>query len=548
MTGLTDIAELALPGIDPDLSKLEARFPKRELPLGAQVTRFAPSPTGFLHTGSLFTAMIAYRLAKQSGGVYIFRVEDTDTKRTIAGSDKELLDQLINFGIVPDEGWFPEGDKGIYGPYRQSLRADIYKAAVKSLLLRGKAYVDFATPEDLAKIKEAQEASRVLPGYYGIYARDRNLPLDEVAERMKAGEPWVIRYRSEGDHNQKTSFVDLIRGKIELQDNDMDIVILKRDGLPTYHFAHVVDDHLMGTTVVSRGEEWIPSTPVHLQLFKDMGWESPRYAHLPVIMKLDHGNKRKLSKRKDPEASVGYFQEQGYSPKAVMVYLMSIANSNFEEWTMESGDYDTSHFDFSFEKMSLDGALFDIDKLNYFSREVLAREKGMPLVEEIKAWAKAYSPTLLEKIERDPEYFSRCIDIEKERQNPRKDYAKYSDIENSIRFFYDDEFEKMKAAGLPFDEKYDKAFVKGFLKECEGMDYEGDETAWFSSIKEIAGKNGFALANKEYKANPDAYKGNMADAAGILRVAITGSRNSPNLHEVISILGKERTIARLNLD
>ena len=549
MPSLLDIAELVLPGVDPSLEHLEALYPKRTLEAGAEVTRFAPSPTGFLHTGSLFTALIGYVLAKQSKGVFIFRVEDTDTKRTIKGSDVELLEQLIKFGIVPDEGWFPEGDKGNYGPYRQSLRADIYKRAVKHLLIEGKAYVDFATPEDLLKIKEAQEASKVLPGYYGVYARDRNLPLDEVERRVKNGESYVIRYKSMGDHNLKTSFDDLIRGHIELQDNDMDIVILKMDGLPTYHFAHVVDDHLMGTTIVNRGEEWIPSTPVHLQLFRDMGWEAPRYAHLPVIMKLDHGNKRKLSKRKDPEASVGYFQEMGYPPEAVKVYLMSVANSNFEEWSIENKSLVLSKFTFSFSKMSLDGALFDIDKLNYFSREVLSQMKGLPLVEEIKDWAKTYSPSLLEKIERDPAYFSKAIDIEKERPNPRKDYAKYSDIEASVAFFYDDEFAKMKAKGLPFDGKYDRAFIKDFLLDLsKNMDYGPDEGAWWNSVKEVAGKHGFCLVNKEYKANPAAYKGNAADAAGILRVALTGSKNSPNLHEVIGILGHDRLVARLTLD
>lgn len=538
------IADLVLPEVTTSLEQLLAKYPKRQLKEGAVVSRFAPSPTGFLHTGSLFTAMIAHVLAKSTDGVYIFRLEDTDTKRTIEGSDRELVSQLLSFGIVPDEGYYPEGDKGEYGPYRQSLRENIYKIGVKHLLERGRAYVDFATPEDLAAIKKVQEENKVLPGYYGVYARDRNLPLEEVEARVKSGEPYVIRYKSLGDPNQKTSFDDLIRGHIELQDNGMDIVILKRDGLPTYHFAHVMDDHLMGTTVVSRGEEWIPSTPIHLQLFKDFGWQPPRYAHLPVIMKLDHGNKRKLSKRKDPEASVGYFMEQGYPEHAVLVYLMSIANSNFEEWSFENG-YDLDKFPFSFSKMSLDGALFDLDKLNYFSKEVLAKEKGMPLVEKVKAWASSYSPTLLEKINRDPIYFSKVLDIEKERQNPRKDYAKYSDIEASIRFFYDDEFLKIKEGGLPYDEKFDRDFIKSFLKKVsDGMSYE-DEATWWNSVKEIAAKEGFAIANKEYKANPDSFKGNMADAASLLRVAITGSRNSPNLFEVISILDKDRTTIRL---
>jgi len=546
MATCLDLAERLFPEVTETIEDLEKRYPERKLPAGAEVTRFAPSPTGFLHTGSLFTAYLAYRLAKQSGGVYYFRLEDTDTKRTIAGAADELIEQLAKFGIVADEGYFPDGDKGSYGPYQQSKRADIYKVAVKKLVTEGKAYPDFCTAEDLAKIRAFQEANKILPGYYGPYAKDRRLTPDEALAKIEAGEPWVIRFRSQGDHDKKTSFVDSIRGKIELQDNDVDVVIYKSDGLPTYHFAHVVDDHFMRTTTVSRGEEWIPSVPVHLQLFAAMGWEHPKYAHLPVIMKLDHGNKRKLSKRKDPEAAVSFFLKQGYPPEGVLVYLMSIVNSNFEEWTIEQKSLAVEDFRFSFQKMSLDGALFDEDKLNYFSKEVLAKEKSPVLLPKVLSWATEYAPDLADKINSDPVYFGKILDIEKDRPNPRKDYAKYSDIAPACAFFFDDEFAEIRAKGLPFNEKHDKGFLISFLKELgDKMVFSDDEANWWASIKEIAGQNGFALSNKDYKASPAQYRGNVSDAAEILRVALTGSKQSPNLHEVILILGKKRVLDRL---
>lgn len=541
-----DLAELIFPEITENVSDLEKRFPLRDLPKGAEVTRFAPSPTGFLHTGSLFTAYLAYRLAKQSGGVYMFRLEDTDTKRTIAGAADDLIKGLKEFGIVADEGYFPDGDKGNYGPYQQSKRADIYKVVIKQLVEEGKAYPDFCTAEDLAKLRAFQEANKILPGYYGAYARDRNLSVDEQISKIKAGTPYVIRFKSHGDHNQKTSFVDAIRGKIELQDNDVDIVILKSDGLPTYHFAHVVDDHFMRTTTVTRGEEWIPSTPIHLELFKALNWEHPTYAHLPVIMKLDHGNKRKLSKRKDPEAAVSFFLKEGYPPEGVLIYLMSIANSNFEEWCIENHSLNVKDFKFSFAKMALDGALFDGDKLNYFSKEYLATLPAKEMLIKVTAWAKEFNPSLEEKINRDPSYFEKILNIEKDRPNPRKDYCKYKDIEPMTAFFFDDEFAKITANPLPFNHKYDNAFLKEFLLALgNNMAYDTDESTWWNSVKEISKAHGFALSNKEYKADPESFKGNVSDAAEILRIALTGSKQSPNLHEVIEIIGKDRVMERL---
>ncbi len=547
MATYEDLANLLFPDITETIDDLEKRYPERNLPEGAQVTRFAPSPTGFLHTGSLFTAFIAYTLAKQSNGVYFFRLEDTDTKRTIAGSADELIDQLSQFGIVADEGYFPGQDKGAYGPYQQSKRASIYKVVIKELIRQGKAYPDFMTSDELAALRKFQEDNKILPGYYGPYARDRKLSVDEAIEKIKAGTPWVIRYKSEGDHNKKIKFTDRIRGTIELADNDVDIVILKSDGLPTYHFAHVVDDHLMRTTVVTRGEEWIPSTPIHIQLFKALNWKAPKYAHLPVIMKLDHGNKRKLSKRKDPEAAVSFFLKTGYPPKALLVYLMSIANSNFEEWTLSNKSYDYKAFKFTFAKMSLDGALFDQGKLNFFAKETIATIPTKELVEDVVAWAKDNDSILNAKIEKDPVYFSKVLGIERERANPRKDYAKYSDIEPATRFFYDEDYKKMIEEPLPFNPKFDKEFLSSFMKDvAEKMLYNVDESTWWNSVKEVAASNGFAIANKDYKANPDAFKGSVSDAAEIIRIALTCSKDSPNLHEVIDILGEERVKERLN--
>ena len=542
-----DLAELLFPDVTMTIDDLEAKYPPRGLKEGAQVTRFAPSPTGFLHTGSLFTSLISYTLAKQSGGVYFFRLEDTDTKRTIAGSGDLLIEQLGQFGIVADEGYTPSGDEGAYGPYQQSKRRDIYRTVIKQMIIDGSAYPDFRTPEDLDAIRKVQEANKVLPGYYGKYARDRNLSVDERIAKIKAGVPWVIRFRSLGDHDRKIKFNDAIRGEIELQDNDTDVVILKSDGLPTYHFAHVVDDHFMRTTVITRGEEWIPSTPIHLGMFKSLGWHAPRYAHIPSIMKLDHGNKRKLSKRKDPEAAVSYFLEKGYQPKALLVYLMSIANSNFEEWTSANKTYDFSKFAFRLKKMSLDGALFDQDKLNYFGKEMIAKTPLEELFAEVKGYAEKYDPAFFGKIESDEAYFKKILNIEKDRKNPRKDYAKFSDIYPLIKFFYQDEYEKILANPLPFKESYSKEEIASLLSDFKGkMLFGTDENAWWNGMKEIVAAHGFAISNKDYAEHPENYKGNVSDGSEVLRVAITGAKDSPNLHEILEILGKEEVTRRLD--
>ena len=546
MSTNADLAELLFPDVTLTIEELERKYPMRELPEGAQVTRFAPSPTGFLHTGSLFTTLISYLTAKKSGGVYFFRLEDTDTKRTIQGSGDLLIKELAQFGLVADEGYFPDGDKGAYGPYKQSERREIYKAVIKELVKRGRAYPDFCTPEDLEKIRKFQEEHKILPGYYGAYARDRNLTVDERIEKIKAGTPWVIRFRSEGDHDKKTKFVDAIRGEIELQDNDTDVVILKSDGLPTYHFAHVCDDHFMRTTIITRGEEWIPSTPIHLDMFRALGWKPPKYAHIPSIMKLDHGNKRKLSKRKDPEAAVSYFLDNGYCPKALLVYLMSIANSNFEEWSIAHKSFDLNEFPFSLKKMSLDGALFDEGKLNYFSKEVIAKMPLEELFKAVKDYADAHDEEFAKRIKESPDYVKRILNIEKDRKNPRKDYAKYSDIYPLIKFFFHDEWERKLAEGLSFPSRYEPSDIKSLLLDLrDHMAFGDDETTWWNGVKKIASAHGFASSNKDYKANPDAYLGSVSDGAELLRIAITTSSQSPNLHEILEILGPEEVKLRL---
>lgn len=546
MADNNDLAELLFPDVELTIADLERRYPARQLPEGAQVTRFAPSPTGFLHTGSLFTAMISRTVAKHSGGVYFFRLEDTDTKRTIEGSGEELLSQLHEFGIDADEGYALPKEVGAYGPYKQSERKFIYRAVIKELIRRGRAYPDFCTPEDLEKIRASQEANKVLPGYYGVYARDRNLSVEERIARIEAGTPWVIRFKSLGDHDRKTKFTDAIRGEIELQDNDTDVVILKSDGLPTYHFAHVCDDHFMRTTMITRGEEWIPSTPIHLDMFRALEWKAPKYAHIPSIMKLDHGNKRKLSKRKDAEAAVSYFLDAGYPAQALLVYLMSIANSNFEEWATANKTFDLSKFPFRVKKMSLDGALFDIDKLNYFSKEIIA---AMPLEElflAVKEYAAKHEPELSARIESNPLFVKQILSIEKNRKNPRKDYAKFSDIYPLTKFFYADLWEQIAAQPLPFKETIAKGLTKDvLLAAADEMAFGVDEATWFNGVKALGERFGFASSNKDYKEHPERYVGSVSDTAEIIRIAITGSTQSPNLHEILEILGQAETRRRL---
>ena len=543
-----EIAELIFPEITETIEDLERRYPKRDLPEGAEVTRFAPSPTGFLHTGSLFTSMICHKVARDTNGVFYIRLEDTDTKREIQGSGEELLKQLQLFNIVPDEGYLGDSQKGNYGPYIQSQRANIYKTVIKQLLIDGKAYPCFCSPEELAEIHDEQERKKLNPGYYGEFAKCRFLTNEERKERILRGDPYIIRFKSNGDHTNKVAVSDLVRGEFEIAENDLDIVILKSDGLPTYHFAHACDDHFMRTTTVIRGEEWVASLPIHVQLFKELGWEAPKYAHLPVIMKVgENGNKRKLSKRHDPEAAVSYFLKDGYPTEALVMYLMTIANSNFEEWIFEHKFEHMEEFRFSFDKMSLEGALFDMGKVNFFSKEILGKKTKYEILDMAKKYASEFNSNLLSLIERDENYFMEIMNIEREKENPRKDYEKFGDLDDRIGFFYSDIYDNLASSGLVFNEKFNSKTIQEVLSSVKNnLSLDQDEQSWFNNMKAIGESLGFAPNGKMFKQNPDQYIGSVSDVAEMIRITLSTRRNSPNLYYVMKILGKAECDRRIN--
>ena len=538
-----DLANYIFPEIKETIADLEAKYPARNLPEGAEVTRFAPSPTGFLHLGSLFTSLVAHKVAKDTNGVFYLRLEDTDTKREVEGSGDELVRQLAYFGIDPKEGYLGK-DVGDYGPYKQSERAYIYKVCIKELMKKGRAYPCFCSAEQLEETRQIQEAMKEIPGYYGDYAICRTLTPDEAIERIENGDPYVIRFRSNGNHNNKITFHDEVRGDISIAENDMDIVILKSDGLPTYHFAHAVDDHFMHTTTVIRGEEWISSAPIHIELFETLGFKRPRYAHLPVIMKLDNGNKRKLSKRKDPEASVSHFIEEGFPKEALLVYLMSIANSNFEEWTAENHSYNLDDFKFSFEKMSLDGVLFDQDKLNFFSKEIIALMSAEEVYNRVLEWATG---EFKDRLIAYKETSIAALNIERGGEKARKDYACYKDVYPIISLFYKEDNDKeFKENGLTFNPNIPTSVIKEVLIDfMKSNDYSLGNDVWFSTVKELGARHKFAESGKIFKQNPDEYIGHVGDVAEIIRLAVTNRKNSPNLHDVLVILGKDEVDRRI---
>ncbi len=542
------LANLIFPDVTETLDDLEKRYPERNLPEGAEVTRFAPSPTGFLHTGSLFTSLVAQKVAVQGGGVFYTRLEDTDTKREIAGSGEDLIRQLAVFGVVPSEGYLGDHQEGNYGPYIQSERADIYKVAIKHLIEIGRAYPCFCTKEELDEIRNRQEKMKVVPGYYGRFAKYRNLTVDEYVELINSGKPYVIRFRSLGDHNLKVEADDLVRGHLLLTQNDQDIVIYKSDGLPTYHFAHLVDDHFMRTTIVTRGEEWLPSLPTHLELFEAMGWKAPKYAHLPVIMKMDNGIRRKLSKRKDTEASCAYFLQDGYPVYAFKQYLFTIANSNFEEWQIANPTLTIDDFHFSFDNMSRDGALFDIGKLNFFSKEFLAKKTAVEMTKFVKDYASKYNQELLDLINKDETYFTKVMDIEKDKPNPRKDYEKCADILDKVKFMYEPYYSTLMKGELPWSTTLDHEVMKATLKDFgDTVELNLTEQEWFETLKQCGLRHGFASSKKEYKAEPEKYLGSVNDVAEMVRIALTSSKNSPNIYYVLRILGKDEIVRRMNI-
>ena len=534
-----DLADLIFPEAK-DISYYEEKYPRRELKENAVVTRYAPSPTGVMHIGGLYQALIAKKIAKQTEGVFFVRIEDTDQKREIENGTIEIINSLSNFGLEPNEGMISETEeKGIYGPYKQSKRKDIYQAYAKYLIEQGKAYPCFCTPEDVEAIRAKQEAAKIRPGYYGVWAKCRNNTVEEMAEKIKNGEKYIIRFKSPGREDRKIKHKDVIKGNVEFPENDQDIVIIKADGLPTYHFAHAIDDHLMGTTHVIRGDEWLSSVPLHLQLFHELGFRPPKYAHIAPIMKNDNGNKRKLSKRKDPEAAVSYYEQEGIPSEAVNEYLLNIANSTFENWRRANKDKSVDEFELKLNKMSVSGALFDMVKLLDVGKTVISKFTAEEVYEKAMTWAKKYDNELEEML-KDKNYALKIFGIERGNQKPRKDIAKWSDVKESIIYMYDNKFldENIEYPYQTINEKDDINKILKLYTE-KYYDENDDKQTWFNKIKELSGEMGFAKEVKEYKQNPDMYKAHVGDVSTVLRVALTGRTNTPDMYEIMNVLGKE---------
>ena len=541
-----DLANLIFPNAK-DIAYYETKYPQRNLPEGAFVTRFAPSPTGYVHIGGLFGSVIDRKLAEQTNGVFILRIEDTDQKREIENGTAEIVDSLKDFDIVPNEGMISETEEiGDYGPYKQSQRKEIYEAYAKHLIEQGKAYPCFCTPEELEEIRAKQEAAKLRPGYYGIWAKDRTLTVDEAIEKIEQGKPYIIRFKSMGREDRKIKHKDLIKGNIEFPENDQDIVIIKADGLPTYHFAHVVDDHLMRTTCVIRGDEWVSSIPLHLELFGALEFVPPKYAHTATIMKDDNGSKRKISKRKDPEAAVSYYHEQGIPAEAVVEYLLNIANSSFEPWRRANKDKNISEFELQLNKMSVSGAVFDMVKLLDISKTVISKYDAETIYKNTLEWATRYNEELKELLKNDKDYAIKILNIEREKAKPRKDIAKWSDVQSTIEYMYDEEFDNLN--NYEFQEINEKSEIIEILREYieNYYDYNDDKETWFNKIKELAEKLGYAREVKLFKTNPGEFKGHVGDISTVIRVAITTKHNTPDLYEIMQILGTEKVKQRIS--
>lgn len=539
------MADLLLPNIDKTPDYYEALYPERNLPEGARVTRIAPSPTGYLHLGTLFTALVNRITATSSGGIFFTRIEDTDKKREVSGGIEDIIDGLNRFGITIDEGFVSGNEqKGIYGPYQQSQRAEIYQTYVKDLIVRGLAYPCFCTAEDLETVRKVQEENKIRTGYHGEYAKHRDITYEQAKALIDEGRPFVIRLRSPGNEQNRITFEDAIKGKIEMPENDEDFVLLKSDGIPTYHFAHAVDDHLMHTTHVIRGDEWISSVPKHIQLFKILGFKVPKYAHVSPIMKLDNGAKRKISKRKDPEAAVHFFAEQGYEPICVIEYLMTIAASDFEDWRRANPTADYRQFKFNLKKMSVSGALFDENKLNDVSKIKIAAMKSDEVYKHLADWAREFDGEFYEQLTANPDFSKSMLAIDRDdAKKPRKDIAKWSDAKEYFAYFFNDYYTPNH--NLP--ENISALDAKAFLAEYKNVyDPADDRQGWFDKIKQIAPKLNFAAETKEYKANPEAFRGSAGDLSTVLRIAVTGRQNTPDLCSIMAVLGKDECFKRID--
>lgn len=537
-----EYADFLVPNVEHDREYYESKYPERNLESDAKVVRIGPSPTGFVHFGTLFQAMAGHNLAKNSSGIFYVRIEDTDQKREVENGTKQIIDALNDYGIEYNEGPISEEEeKGTYGPYIQSKRGDIYKAYVKDLIEKDLAYPSFATEKDLEELRSRQEASKSRLGYYGRFATDRNLSMETVIEKVKSGEKYVIRFRSPGNFENKIIIEDLVKGRIEMPENDIDHVILKGDGLPTYHFAHVIDDHLMHTTHVVRGDEWLSSLPVHLQMFSSLGFTAPFYAHPSPIMKEENGKKRKLSKRKDPEANIAEFKKLGIPKEAVKEYLLTLINSNFEEWKDKNPEKDLDEFKVTFKKMNISGSLFDMEKLINISKNILAHITAEEFYDQLLDWAENYDKEFTVLLKEHKKETIAILNIERGGEKPRKDYSAYSDVYKNIWYMYDEKFMVSKEE-YEFDKITDPKEIKDILITyiTKYYDEKDGQDVWFSKIKVMAEELGYASNMKEYKQNPDNFKGNVADISTVIRVAVTSKKQTPNLYDILKILGTKK--------
>lgn len=535
------LAALLFPDVTTTCEELEEKYPPRNVPEGAVITRMAPSPTGFVHLGNLVQGLTSERMAHQSGGVLFLRVEDTDAKREIPGAVEVLIESLKHYGIHFDEGATIDGDNGSYGPYRQRQRAGIYHVYAKKLVEEGKAYPCFCTEDELAAMREKQEANKETTGYYGVYAIWRDRPMEDIQAQLAAGQPWVLRFRSTGDVSRQFKFNDLVKGELTVTENNIDQVLLKSDGIPTYHFAHAVDDHLMRTTHVVRGDEWLPSLPFHIQLFQALGFKLPKYVHIGPLMKMDGNSKRKLSKRKDPELALTYYKSEGFPVQAVYEYIMTLLNSNYEDWRRANPTAPATDFKFSPKKLNPAGNLFDYAKLCDVSKNEIAKMDARQVYTLLVEWAQEFDPDFAQKLTADPDFAVRVLAIGRGGKKPRKDLATWADAKPYMGFFYDEYLE-----APVFEEKFEKAVIRSALEKfLERFDFQDDATVWFDKVKEITQELGFTTDMKAYKQNPDDFPGTVADVSTFLRLAVTGKTNSPDLYTVMQILGYERTVARI---
>ncbi len=535
------LAELLFPNVTDTPESLEARFPQRNAPEGAVITRMAPSPTGFVHLGNLVQGLTSERMAHQSGGVLFLRVEDTDAKREVPGAVEVLIDTLKHYGIQFDEGATHTGDAGLYGPYRQRRRAAIYHVYAKKLVSEGQAYPCFCTEEELAAMRERQEAAKETTGYYGQYAMWRDRPMEDIQTQLTAGNPWVLRFRSTGSIENQFKFDDLVKGKLTITENNVDHVLLKSDGIPTYHFAHAVDDHLMRTTHVVRGDEWLPTLPFHIQLFKALGFKLPKYVHIGPLMKMDGPSKRKLSKRKDPELALTFYKAEGFPVEAVYEYIMTLLNSNYEDWRRANPTAPATDFKFSPKKLNPAGNLFDYAKLTDVSKNEIAKMDAAKVYTLLTAWAQEFAPDFGEKLSSDPEFATAILAIGRGGKKPRKDLATWKDAKEYMGFFYDEYL-----AAPVFPEKFSGETVRTALEKFLAVyDYSDGSGVWFDKVKALTEEMGFTTDMKAYKADPEAFPGTVADISAFLRIAVTGKQNSPDLYSVMQILGYECSVERI---